>query len=98
MKVKNTGKHVIKKMMPSARIELAILSLHTRVVLVIRFTTKPRGLDESQIFPTLLDWLVSLILSYKIYNGQIIRKSRFGSFVHRRRYNYATFVRLEPAD
>jgi hypothetical protein len=30
-----------KKQLPSARIERAILSLHS--ILVIRFTTKPRG-------------------------------------------------------
>ena len=35
--------HSTQKKMPSARIELAILSLHTEVILVIRFTTKPRG-------------------------------------------------------
>jgi hypothetical protein len=46
----------MQKEMPSARIELAILSLHTEVVLVIRFTTKPRGPEVG--IPTLLDWLV----------------------------------------
>ena len=38
------------KKMPSARIELAILSLHTGVILVIRFTTKPRGLGRTKGF------------------------------------------------
>ena len=43
-----------KKIMPSARIERAILSFADwEVILVIRFTTKPRG--RFQAVPTLLD-------------------------------------------
>jgi hypothetical protein len=53
--------------MPSARIELAILSLHTEVILVIRFTTKPRGLELSQEIPTPLDWLVLKLSEYCHY-------------------------------
>ena len=51
---KSSSKYVlmVSKKMPSARIELAILSLHTEVILVIRFTTKPRGLDLNQGIPT----------------------------------------------
>ena len=51
--------------MPSARIELAILSLHTEVILVIRFTTKPRGPEIG--IPTLLDWLIETLLRFDIY-------------------------------
>jgi hypothetical protein len=51
--------------MPSARIELAILSLHTEVILVIRFTTKPRGPEIG--IPTLLDWLVEDLATHSYY-------------------------------
>ena len=41
--------NIAKKMVPSARIERAILSLHTEVILVIRFTTKPRGQKQEMV-------------------------------------------------